>query len=317
MDRSAIKDNLKLLLGAIVYPAQTRRWRDYIKGKPVLGHLARQYPKILHKIYRPYLDTRLSCADRVDVLIAHYDRMFQTGLADLVHRAATSAVPVAEFFGKTGAPFQLHLSAISDGHREGELTLKLLHEGSCVYSASFVLVTSSQGTPSIAIGALQGLRSLDGGQVIKAVTRELHGCRPKKLLVAAVRAVGDCFGCTGMLLISNQNLVTINGRRASRISSNYDETWQEMGALRGQDGNFHLPCDGAAQDLASVASHKRAEARRRQDLLASVSAAIRLDMDRRMGWMPVTAVRSPATLAQVAGKDAQSSNDPRIDLRIG
>jgi uncharacterized protein VirK/YbjX len=99
-----IKDTLKLLLGAIVYPVQTRRWRDYIKRKPVLGQLARRYPKILHKIYRPYLDTRLSCTDRVDVLIAHYDRMFEIGLADFVDRAAVSPIPVAEFSGKTGAP---------------------------------------------------------------------------------------------------------------------------------------------------------------------------------------------------------------------
>jgi uncharacterized protein VirK/YbjX len=317
-DRSVIKDTLKLLLGAIVYPLQTRRWRDYIKSRPVLGKLARRYPKILHKIYRPYLDTRLSCRDRVDVLVAHYDRLFEFGLADFLDRAAISPISVAEFAGKTGSLFQVQLSAIRNGHREGELTLKLLHNGTCVYSASFLLGTS-HGTPSIAIGALQGLRSLDGGQVIKAVTRELHGCRPKKLLVDAVRAVGDYFGCTNMLLISNQNLVTINGRRASRISSNYDETWQEMGAFKGQDGNFHLPCKGAAPNLDMVASNKRAEARRRIDLLASMSASIRLGMEgqRMTSTTSLVRLRPASTWPQVSGNESKSSNDSRIDLLLG
>ena len=312
-----IKDHAKLWLGAIVYPLQTRRWRCYVKGNPVLSHLARQHPKILHKIYRPYLDARLSCANRVDMLIAHYDWMFQAGLAEWVAQAATTPVPVAEFAGKNGACFTLHLTAISDGHREGELMLKLLHERNCVYSSSFVLV-NSHSTPSIAIGSLQGLRALDGAQVIKSVTRELHGCRPKKLMAAAVRTVGECLGCTNMLLISNRNLVTVNGRRASRISSNYDATWQEMGALRGQDGNFHLQCNAVQDNVTAVASNKRAEARRRNALLASVSDSIRAGMARQMGWTPApAAVRTAATLPQVSGKDAPSSNDPRIDLLIG
>jgi uncharacterized protein VirK/YbjX len=314
-DRSVIKDKLKLALGAVVYPVQTRRWRDYVNGNAVLAHLARQYPKILHKIYRPYLDTQLSCSGRVDVLIAHYDRIAEAGLTDFVERAAMFPTPVAEFSGKTGTRFALQLSAINDGHREGELTLKLLHEGNCIYTSSFTLVTS-HGVPSIAIGALQGLRSAHGAQAIKAATRELHGCRPKKLMVSAVRAVGDCFDCASMVLVSNQNLVTINGRRASRISSNYDETWQEMGALRGQDGNFHLPCSAEAHDLDAVASHKRAEARRRQDLIASMSASIRIGVQRRVVWTPASIGRC-ITVPHMSSKDAPCANDARIDLLIG
>ena len=275
-----IKDNVKLLLGAIVYPAQSQRWRHFVRANPVLWELAQRYPRIQHKIYRPYLSAGLSCSERVDVLIGHYSHIFRAGLGELTGEAASLAVPLAEFAGKTGAMFQLMLSAINFGHREGELTLKLMHEGACLYSASFALVPLNDA-PSIALGSLQGLRSLEGADVIKGVTRELHGCRPKKLMVCMVRAIGDALGCQQLLLVSNDNRITVNGRRASRISSNYDETWQEMGAHRRPDGNFELPCTDPGQDIALVASNKRAEARRRSALLAAVCAEVQSSLNDR------------------------------------
>jgi uncharacterized protein VirK/YbjX len=275
-----IKDNLKLLLGAIVYPVQSRRWRSFVRANLVLSELAQRYPRITHKIYRPYLCGSLTCADRVDVLIAHYRRMFSAGLGDLIGQAATVAVPVAEFSGKTGSVFQLHLAAINDGHREGELTLKLMHQGQCIYASSFVLITL-QDAPGIALGALQGLRSLEGPEVIKAATRELHGCRPKKLMVSVVRAIGEYLGCARILLVSNKNRITVNARRARRISSNYDETWEEMGALKRQDGNFELPCAAPGQNLELVASHKRAQARRRNALLGALCVTVKANLESR------------------------------------
>ena len=313
--RSAIKDRLKLLLGAIVHPVQTRRWKRYIDRHAVLRDLARQYPRVIHKIYRPYLHTRLSCADRVTLLIGHYDRIFEAGLADLVDRAASFPVAVAGFAGKTGELFQLELSAINTGHREGELALKLLYDGTCVYMSSFVLA-EIDGSRTIALGGLQGLRAFDGAQVIKAVTRELHGCRPKKLMVAAVRAFGDYFGCGRILLIGNQNLVTVNWRRASRISSDYDATWEEMGAQRRADGNYESPCNSAEPNLDSVASHKRAEARRRYALLASVSASIHAGLDQRRPSAPALLPAS-AVVPLMVLTNTPSSNDARLDLRIG
>ena len=275
-----LKDNVKLLLGAIVYPVQSRRWRHFVRGNAVLYELARRYPRIRHKIYRPYLLGSLSCSQRVDVLIGHYSHIFRVGLGELTGEAALLAVPLAEFTGKTGAAFELRLSAINVGHREGELTLKLTHEGACLYAASFALI-ALHDAPSIALGALQGLRSPDGADVIKGVTRELHGCRPKKLMVSVVRAIGDSLGCSRLLLVSNKNRITVNGRRAGRIISNYDETWEEMGALRRADGNFELPCTDPGLNLALVASNKRAEARRRGALLESVCAEVQGNLNGR------------------------------------
>ena len=129
-----LKDRVKLSLGAIVYPIQTHRWLMFLHANPVLGELAKSYPRLIHKIYRPYLSNHLSCADRVDVLIGHYSLLFKVGFGDFVRQAATRPITVCEFAGKSGTQFQLQLSAINEGHREGELCLRLLSNGVYIYS---------------------------------------------------------------------------------------------------------------------------------------------------------------------------------------
>jgi uncharacterized protein VirK/YbjX len=89
------------------------------------------------------------------------------------------------------------------------------------------------------------------------------------------------FGCTRILLVSNQNRIVVNGRRASRISSIYDETWEEMGAIKRSDGNFELPCTDPGQDFDLIPSHKRALARRRGALLAMVCANAQSSLEMR------------------------------------
>ena len=279
--RASFKDRLKLSLGAIVYPLQTRRWRSFLHENPELGELARHYPRIVHKIYRPYLSRNLGCAERVDVLIGHYSHIFGLGLGELICQAASGPVPVARFAGKSGTLIQLQLSSINVGHREGELALELIHDGACVYTASFVLIRV-QGEPCIKLGALQGLRSADGAQMIRQLTRELHGCRPKTLMLSLVRDMGAYLGCARILLVSNNNRISINGRRRRRISANYDATWEEMQAFRRPDGNFELPCiEHMQKNPDLVPSHKRSEARRRNALLASACAAVRASLESR------------------------------------
>ncbi len=276
---TSIKDQLKLALGALIYPIQARRWRNFLDDHPALRKLAQDYPRIIHKIYRPYLSRHLGCADRVDILIVHYNCIFKAGLGELIRQCALRPVCIAEFAGKSGELFQLQLSAINIGHREGELVLQLVHDDVCAYSASFVLLNLN-GEPSIKLGGLQGLKAEGAALLIKHATHEFHGCRPKNMLVSVVRSIGMYFCCSNLLMVSNSNRVAINGRRSRRILSNYDETWKEMFAHRRPDGNFEVPCsDSIRKNFELLPSHKRAQARRRAALQVSVNDMVHASLD--------------------------------------
>ncbi len=273
------KDHLKLILGAFFYPKQTHRWLEFLRAHPQLDELAQFYPLLIHKIYRPYLSTKLSCTDRVNFLIGHYRHMFQAGFGNFIRQAATHPIVLCRFFGKSMTPLSLEISAVTDGHREGELCLRLVQEGRCVYAVTFMLVATKDNI-AIQIGCLQGMRSADGNSIMKSITRDLYGCRPKNFMISMVREIGLFFGCEQIYLTSNANRVAINQSRRRRISSNYDETWRELEALPMANGDFEMPCTPFQPiALETLASKKRSEARKRNNLMLSVCEVLQRRLD--------------------------------------
>ncbi|KAB8060184.1 DUF535 domain-containing protein [Janthinobacterium sp. FT14W] len=266
---------IKAALGALVFPVQRARWQAFIAGTPGLAALAQAHPSLLYKIYRPYASRRYGCAARVDLLCGHYRFLWQAGAHALVDQVARRALVLAAIEGKDGATYRLQLTAIHDSHREGELCLRLTRDGVSLYLASF-LFRPQPGGNAIQLGALQGLRSQAGAQAVKEATRALHGCRPKNLMVAALRDLGDFFGCSHLDLVSNANRIALNWRRRRHISCDYDLAWRELHALPTSDGNYRLPCGPCRMpDLEQVPSKKRADARRRGAMLVQLAADMR------------------------------------------
>jgi uncharacterized protein VirK/YbjX len=269
---------LKAALGALFFPRQRTRWQAFLGSMPGLSSLAQLHPCLRFKIYRPYASRQLACADRLALLEGHYRFLWQAGARALVERAARLPVVLAAFEGKDGALYRLQLTAIHDSYREGELCLRLTRDGQPLYLASFLFLPRADGV-SLQLGALQGLRSEAGKLAVKEATRALHGCRPKNLMVTALRDFGDFFACNNLFLISNDNRIALNARRRRHIAADYDLAWQELHALRMRDGNYHLPClPYRVPDLAEVPSKKRADARRRGELLLSMTADMRAQL---------------------------------------
>ena len=266
---------IKAALGALVFPLQRARWQAFIAGTPGLAALAQSHPSLLYKIYRPYASRQFACAARVDLLCGHYRFLWQAGARPLVEYVARRALVLAAIEGRDGATYRLQLTAIRDSHREGDLCLRLTRDGVPLYLASF-LFRPQPGGAVIQLGALQGLRSPAGAQAVKEATRALHGCRPKNLLVAALRDLGDFFGCAHLDLVSNANRIALNWRRRRHISCDYDLAWQELHALPAGDGNYRLPCGPCRMpDLELVPSKKRADARRRGAMLVQLASDMR------------------------------------------
>ncbi|PHV33004.1 hypothetical protein CSQ94_11985 [Janthinobacterium sp. BJB312] len=278
LPRRASGHRLKAALGALFFPRQRTRWQAFLGSMPGLNSLAQLHPCLRFKIYRPYASRQLGCTDRLALLEGHYRFLWQAGARTLVERAARQAVVLAAFDGKDGALYRLQLTAIHDSYREGELCLRLTRDGQPFYLASFLFLPRADGV-SLQLGALQGLRSEAGKLAVKEATRALHGCRPKNLMVTALRDFGDFFACNNLFLISNDNRIALNARRRRHIAADYDHVWQELHALRMRDGNYHLPCAAyRAPELAAVPPKKRADARRRGELLQCMSADMRAQL---------------------------------------
>jgi hypothetical protein len=269
-----LRERLKLHLRAFVHTAHTRPWLQVLNSHPAFAEYVRHCPKLVHKIYRPYLTTNLSMADRRAVLASHYQFLFRHGLAQTVAQASRGGVPLASVEGKTGTGYRIHLRAVEPMEREGELVLQLVEGSTLVYSIAFTF-SDLDGAGIVSVGCIQGPKHSDGLAAIREATRQMHGLRPKQLMVSLVRQLGYELGCTRMRMVGNANRVVRGAMRQGRVTADYDQLWTELGAAQRPDGDFEFACAPiAALDLERICSKKRSEARKRHQLTVELADCV-------------------------------------------
>jgi uncharacterized protein VirK/YbjX len=268
------RELLKLKARAMVHRAHTRRWLKLLNSHPAFSDYVQNWPRFLYKIYRPYLTNTLDMDARLVALTSHYQFVFQRGLGPIVAQASHAGLTLAACEGKSGTRYQVRLRAVGTLEREGDLALQLCQDGTLLYTVAFTFSWRGEGM-AVSIGCIQGARDEGTLEAIRIATRELHGVRPKQLLVTLVRELGFAFGCGRLYLVSNANRVVHSALRQGRVRADYDQLWHELGAELQADGDYMLACAPLAPlALEDIASKKRAEARRRHALVASLAADV-------------------------------------------
>jgi len=269
-----LKERLKMLAGALLFPAATRRWHQQLAEVPVLRSLAARVPRMRYQIYRPYLSGHLGVEARAGVIAGHYRVLHELGWGRAALASCSTPLRVAQFDGKSGTPFDIRLSTALVNEREGEQALQLACEGRVIYTASFTFGMDGPRR-QLTVGSLQGLRAEDGEDLMRLATRELHGMRPSNFMMAMLRDLAAALDCGEVVLVSNRNRIVVNYRRRKRITFDYDGLALELGGERIAGGNFKLaPRSAAGQDESEIRSSKRAAFRRRNALIADAGVQI-------------------------------------------
>ena len=273
-----LRETVKLRLRAWRHRRETRRWLALLNGSPLLGRLARNWPRLIQKIYRPYLSGAFDCQERLSLLTEHYRVIAARGLGALVEQAARAPVTLASVTGKSGTSYRIDLRAINAMEREGELTLQLASGGQVIYSTAFSFLKAEHRL-SIGLGCLQGPQGADGLALVREATRDLHGIRPKNLMVRLARQLGHDIGCQAMVLVGNDNRAVRHSTKKGLVLADYDALWRELGAHPRGNGDFELACEDLPPlQLEDIASKKRSEAKKRHQTVIELSAAIRVGL---------------------------------------
>ena len=147
--RTALKaqprEHLKLWVGQLFCPQATARWLAFVEGHALLLPYVARFPRLVTRIYRPYGFRPLSCGQRVDLMIAHYQWLERLGIKALLSQSVETGRQLAEVETKSGEKTTLHLHAIHDGHREGEMSLQLHWGEHFLFTLNFVLVDHADG----------------------------------------------------------------------------------------------------------------------------------------------------------------------------
>jgi uncharacterized protein VirK/YbjX len=269
------RERWKLKIGKLFFPNQTQRWLRYVHSHPHLLSQVSQFPKLLTKIYRPYVSRKLNCHGRVEHLIGHYELVNKLNLTSLVAHASNQELVLANLQDKINQPIKVVLVAIRHGHREGELEFQLKWQDTNIYSMTCSLTTTTSGL-ALKVAKIQGSSEQKTKEAIKSATKACFGARPQTVLLSVAQDFGAALSCQEIILIGNQNRVSLNPLRRRKIKSNYDAIWLEHGSAPHQSGDYYLP--GSTKqlfDLATVPSHKRSQYRKRNDMFEALQSQVR------------------------------------------
>ncbi|WP_227540120.1 VirK/YbjX family protein [Raoultella sp. BIGb0399] len=270
---------VKFLLRTLLFYTPTREMLDNLSLRPDFKQLLAAQVTLPGKVHRQYLTRGLNARQRAQAIISHYqfvDSLSGTPLA----AAMTSAkeMPLLELQGKDEARFTLSASSAGKAEREGETTLWLRDGNQTLLASATFSIVRQQDRWHLVIGGLQGPRRNVSHEVIKLATRACYGLFPKRLLLEfiwALAARSDIQAIDGVS--DNGHVFRALRYRLSKgrhFHASYDEFWRSIDGVPADGWSWRLPLRQERKSLDDIASKKRAEYRRRFQLLDDLAAQV-------------------------------------------
>ncbi len=265
MSLRSLRKSGQNLLAMIVAPHLHWRWTRQRRQHPQLDVSYNDQLVAARRYRKKYLCRYWGIPRRLRALIEHYACLGRLPGSWKERLLGYQRVALCEIALKGGERLHLSLEP-SVFAKEGEVGLFLRDAtGQRLYSLSFCL-----GSQAIMIGGLQGPRSDLGEGLVKWLGKEMHGMRPKSLLISALYALADCIG--GLPI---QGIGDAAHTCSHKLRSSYDAFWLELHGVRHERHWYRLPEREPARDIAEVKSHHRSEFRRREALRAAMVNDVR------------------------------------------
>jgi uncharacterized protein VirK/YbjX len=269
----------RFYLRCLLYFSATRDWLKFLASEPRLAALLEAAPFLAEKIHRPYYRPDYVARQRLEHLKAHYTLALAHPLGQHLIEALKQPVPLAEFVGKDGSVHQILLAEKDAFRHEGELALRISKDGVGLYHLAFSF-TGTAAAPQLNIGCMQGPRPRLGRTAVRDLTKNLHGLWPHKLLLLAAQTLAQAYGAQRIVAVGSQLHLYRHIRKRRAIAQDYDALWEPLGGRRLAHGEYELPLQMPLKSAQEYPSHKRAEAKRRLDLLAAIGPAIAATLQR-------------------------------------
>lgn len=262
-------------LRGIAFARQTRDWFELLQS-PGLAGVAHQYPWLFQKLQRPYLNRVLNTGQRLQALQEHYRFVTAAFSPAAMHEVYfTPGKLLATVDLNEVGRFGLRLSC-SRLEKEGDLVIGLvdLGTGEVLFTLAFS-VTRFALPREIFIGGLQGNKLANNRELIVAITRGMHGLRPKALLLFALQTLAGAWDVNRLHAVSDANHIYRHWQKRRCIAASYDSWWTECGGSLASDGMFDLPAAFLPRPIATLKANKRPLYRQRYAMLSAIAGQIK------------------------------------------
>ncbi|WP_052284331.1 VirK/YbjX family protein [Kluyvera genomosp. 1] len=264
----------KFMLRSLLMPRLSREWMAELSQWSNLNTLLARQPRLPVRLHRPYLAVNFSRHQVLDALRYHYTLLSEIMSAEeLSTYLNTQALPLAAIEGKNGDRFTFELTMQVNLDKEGDSTILMRNSDGDVLAEMTFSLLAFESKRTLFIGGLQGGKSDLPHEAIQSATKSCHGLFPKRLVMEAVCRFAERLRAEQILAVSNEAHIFRGERyqdKNKKILSDYDTFWTAVGGECDKQGYFHLPIHIARKDESEIASKKRAEYRRRYQLLDEI-----------------------------------------------
>jgi uncharacterized protein VirK/YbjX len=226
-------------------------------------------PSLMACVIHPYLNVDWRFDQKLDAISGHYKLL--SGRLRVLHFLPPASIVLADLEDAT--QILLHQCLLFE--HEGELTISLFKSDRRIYSLTFMLGQIGAELTAYA-GGLQGIRSPEAIEMYRSLTHQMHGLRPRDLLVTAFRLLCGSLGVARVLAISDSKRICSNSYHCpgEQIYSSYDSAWSECGGVPMNDAFFELSPHLTQRFAKDIPSRKRAQYRRRYAMVDAIEQQI-------------------------------------------
>jgi uncharacterized protein VirK/YbjX len=275
---STLSKLVKHCARGVIFAPYTHAWFKILQ-QPELAVVIHDHPDLYQKLQRPYLYRTLNTPQRLAAVREHYRFVVE-------HFSPACRQEIYTPPGKTLA--QLPLAELgnfglcvtdSRMEKEGDLILCLRNQANqeVLCTLAFSITQFAPEKRELFIGGLQGNKYTHDKEEVIAITRGLHGLRPKALLLFALQSLGTIWGVTRLRAVSDAMHIYQHWQKKRTVASSYDEWWLESGGQLAADGLFDLPVTFVPRDITLLKANKRPVYRRRyqmqEDIARQIAAA--------------------------------------------
>lgn len=262
-----------LLVLAVFLFVRLRRIASFLwpRDNPLLRREMVEFPVIKQFIFRPYVNSHWSSNKKMSAIEDHYSLV--NSRVPFLNLSNGDSVDVADL-ELAGEKLRIVLDRPSWMRGEGELGISLFHGIDRIYTAMFS-ISDAEGKLQIVVGNLQG-DGRDRSALYKEFTKVLFGMRPRDFLVHVIKLFGESLGCIEILGIADAGHRSSHWATKAKKVSTYDAIWSEHGGVKDEKlCFFRIPAHFSKRADADISTNKRAQYRRRYQLIDDLQARIK------------------------------------------
>lgn len=252
--------------------------------QPVFFPFATAYPMLQRKILHRYLHCRMSVDKKANAIIDHYTFINQHFTSEAIeHMYFGESIRLLELTVASKL-YMLEIGYSDAFYREGELTLMLINaENRRIYSIAFSFL-KDKDEYYILIGGVQGPQQTDAYslELIKVMTKEMHGLRPRNFMIFILRIIAASLGIKTIEAIATDNHISkchrVAFKRFDPFQADYNTYFEEEGGIR--KGHFFiLQSEQKRKSIDSIESKKRSLYKKRYAMMDNLSHIVHAKLE--------------------------------------